>query len=120
MHNVFIDAKFINKVSNDVFGNWGVLVDGINAEYEKLNPFNGKNLDNYEEKRKAFLNKIESYSVDALQAYSGKEEKIADYVQKRAVELCDSVACAYGNMSDKVINVREGKVKLYQDDEKPK
>lgn len=118
LHNVFIDAKFINKVSNDVFGNWSVLIDGINAEYEKLNPFNGKNLDNYEEKRKAFLNKIESYSVDALQAYSGKEEKIADYVQKRAVELCDSVACAYGNMSDKVINAREGKVKLYQDDEK--
>lgn len=37
LHNVFIDAKFINKVSNDVFGNWSVLIDGINAEYEKLN-----------------------------------------------------------------------------------
>ena len=53
-----------------------------------------------------------------MQAYSGKEEKIADYVQKRAVELYDSVACAYENMSNKVINAREGKVKLYQDDEK--
>ena len=118
LNNVYVDAKYVNKISNDVFGDWSVFVDGINDEYESMHPFNGKNRDNYEEKRKTVLNKVERYSVEKLQGYADRKEQMANYMQMRANELCKNVSCAYKDLSDNVLAVSTGSLKLYQDDDK--
>lgn len=115
LQKVFINTKYVNKISNDVFGDWRVLIDGFNAQYEQENPFKGKNRNSYEEKRKSVFNQKKNYSVAELQIYSGKEERIVDYLQKQANKLYEDVGCTYENLYRIVLKAEPGSVKLYQD-----
>ena len=76
---IFIKSgAFVTDISNSVFGDWGAVSKGWNAEYEASHPLkNPKNAEKYYDDRDKAYKKIASFSICELQKY-GTETKADD------------------------------------------
>ncbi len=93
----------LSGLSNGAFGSWNLLQDGLNAEYDAENRKKPpKDIEKYEEKRKTYFKKIESFALSHLEGAAGlmNEEagKIAGYIQSHGGELIRAVLAAYSEL----------------------
>lgn len=118
LSRIFVkNSAAITDISNSVFGNWSVIQNSWNKNYEEENPIKKKtNLEKYYEKQKKDYKNIESFSIEALQllgeSYGEEKGKISEYYSNHVVELANEINTAYKNVKPILSKPYESRGKL--------
>lgn len=112
INGIFIkNGSAISNISNVVFGSWNSIQLALNDAYdleEMRKP--PKNIEKYEETRRDYFKKIESYSIADLQkaeekyAEAGLDITIAEYIASESKRLLDFIDISYKNSENLLTN----------------
>lgn len=113
----------ITALSNSVYGNWSIIQNGLDKQYDNLNDVaSAKNLDKYNEKRTKYFKSIKSFSIGQLQSAA---DELLRTETKSIVQYYDEAACnskaaiddAYILLEDLLSNQYPEDRKLFQQDQ---
>lgn len=105
----------ITNLSQQVFGNWSVISDNWNNEYDEINSGKKQN-DKYFENRLKDYKKINSFSIDRLQELGNDSGNICDYYQITVSDLRENICRNYDAAKELLTNEYTGKKRLSQND----
>lgn len=88
---IYISAgESVTNISNKVFGDWSVIRNNWNTEYE-LTHKKGRDEEKFYEKEREAYKKIKSFSISELQRLANSNESITEYIEDESKTLFDSI-----------------------------
>ena len=113
---IYISAgESVTNISNKVFGDWSVIRNNWNTEYE-LTHKKGKDEEKFYEKEREAYKKIKSFSISELQRLANSNESITDYIENESKILFDSIEDAYKTAEPLLSNEYQHKKSLAKND----
>lgn len=124
LNGIYVSAgSDITDVSNNVFGNWSIIRDGLEKEYDAENGIqNTKNIEKYIDRRNKYFKSIKSFSLAELQhagdtILGDDTSAITEYYKLRSEELLDAIESAYEKAESLLTKQYSNEKKLFQQDE---
>lgn len=113
---IYISAgESVTNISNKVFGDWSVIRNNWNTEYE-LTHKKGRDEEKFYEKEREAYKKIKSFSISELQRLANSNESITDYIENESKILFDSIEDAYKTAEPLLSNEYQHKKSLAKND----
>lgn len=113
---IYISAgESVTNISNKVFGDWSVIRNNWNTEYE-LTHKKGRDEEKFYEKEREAYKKIKSFSISELQRLANSNESITEYIEDESKTLFDSIECAYKTAEPLLSNEYQHKKSLAKND----
>ena len=113
---IYISAgESVTYISNKVFGDWSVIRNNWNTEYE-LTHKKGRDEEKFYEKEREAYKKIKSFSISELQRLANSNESITDYIENESKTLFDSIEGAYKTAEPLLSNEYQHKKSLAKND----
>lgn len=113
---IYISAgESVTNISNKVFGDWSVIRNNWNTEYE-LTHKKGRDVEKFYEKEREAYKKIKSFSISELQRLANSNESITEYIEDESKTLFDSIECAYKTAELLLSNEYQHKKSLAKND----
>lgn len=114
---IYISAgEPVTNISNKVFGDWSVIRNNWNTEYE-LTHKKGRDEEKFYEKEKEEYKKIKSFSISELQRLANSNESITEYIEDESKTLFDNIEGAYKTAETLLSNEYHHKNSLAKNDE---
>lgn len=108
-------GESVTYISNKVFGDWSVIRNNWNTEYE-LTHKKGRDEEKFYEKEREAYKKIKSFSISELQRLANSNESITDYIENESKTLFDSIEGAYKTAEPLLSNEYQHKKSLAKND----
>lgn len=113
---IYISAgESVTNISNKVFGDWSVIRNNWDTEYE-LTHKKGRDEEKFYEKEREAYKKIKSFSISELQRLANSNESISEYIENESKTLFDSIECAYKTAEPLLSNEYQHKKSLAKND----
>lgn len=113
---IYISAgESVTNISNKVFGDWSVIRNNWNTEYE-LTHKKGRDEEKFYEKEREAYKKIKSFSISELQRLANSNESITEYIEDESKTLFDSIESAYKTAESLLSNEYQHKKRLAKND----
>lgn len=113
---IYISAgEPVTNISNKVFGDWSVIRNNWNTEYE-LTHKKGRDEEKFYEKEKEEYKKIKSFSISELQRLANSNESITEYIEDESKTLFDNIEGAYKTAEPLLSNEYQHKKSLAKND----
>lgn len=113
---IYISAgESVTNISNKVFGDWAVIRNNWNTEYE-LTHKKGRDEEKFYEKEREAYKKIKSFSISELQRLANSNESITKYIENESKILFDSIESAYKTAEPLLSNEYQHKKSLAKND----
>lgn len=106
----------VTNISNKVFGDWSVIRNNWNTEYE-LTHKKGKDEEKFYEKEREEYKKIKSFSISELQRLANSNESITEYIEDESKTLFENIESAYKTAEPLLSNEYRHKKSLAKNDE---
>ena len=114
---IYISAgESVTNISNKVFGDWSVIRNNWNTEYE-LTHKKGRDEEKFYEKEREEYKKIKSFSISELQRLANSNESIIEYIEDESKTLFDNIEGAYKTAETLLSNEYHHKKSLAKNDE---
>lgn len=114
---IYISAgEPVTNISKKVFGDWSVIRNNWNTEYE-LTHKKGKDEEKFYEKEREAYKKIKSFSISELQRLANSNESITEYIENESKKLFDNIEGAYKTVESLLSNEYQHKKSLAKNDE---
>lgn len=114
---IYISAgEPVTNISNKVFGDWSVIRNNWNTEYE-LTHKKGRDEEKFYEKEREEYKKIKSFSISELQRLANSNESITEYIEDESKTLFDNIESAYKTAEPLLSNEYRHKKSLAKNDE---
>lgn len=114
---IYISAgEPVTNISNKVFGDWSVIRNNWNTEYE-LTHKKGRDEEKFYEKEREEYKKIKSFSISELQRLANSNESITEYIEDESKTLFDNIESAYKTAEPLLSNEYHHKKSLAKNDE---
>lgn len=114
---IYISAgEPVTNISNKVFGDWSVIRNNWNTEYE-LTHKKGRDEEKFYEKEREEYKKIKSFSISELQRLANSNESITEYIEDESKTLFDNIESAYKTAEPLLSNEYQHKKSLAKNDE---
>lgn len=114
---IYISAgEPVTNISNKVFGDWSVIRNNWNTEYE-LTHKKGRDEEKFYEKEREEYKKIKSFSISELQRLANSNESITEYIEDKSKTLFDNIEGAYKTAEPLLSNEYHHKKSLAKNDE---
>lgn len=115
--NIFISSGVaVTDISKKVFGDWSLIRNNWNDEYESTHK-KGKNEEKFYEKEDKEFKKIKSFSVSELQRLANSDLSIVDYLVDESASLYADIKTAYNNAKDLLSNEYSHSKRLSKNDD---
>lgn len=113
---IYISAgESVTNISNKVFGDWSVIRNNWNTEYE-LTHKKGRDEEKFYEKEREEYKKIKSFSISELQRLANSNESIIEYIEDESKTLFDNIESAYKTAEPLLSNEYHHKKSLAKND----
>lgn len=106
----------VTNISNKVFGDWSVIRNNWNTEYE-LTHKKGRDEEKFYEKEREEYKKIKSFSISELQRLANSNESITEYIEDESKTLFENIESAYKTAEPLLSNEYRHKKSLAKNDE---
>ncbi len=114
---IYISAgEPVTNISNKVFGDWSVIRNNWNTEYE-LTHKKGRDEEKFYEKEREEYKKIKSFSISELQRLANSNESITEYIEDESKTLFENIEGAYKTAEPLLSNEYRHKKSLAKNDE---
>lgn len=114
---IYISAgEPVTNISNKVFGDWSVIRNNWNTEYE-LTHKKGRDEEKFYEKEREEYKKIKSFSISELQRLANSNESITEYIEDESKTLFENIESAYKTAEPLLSNEYHHKKSLAKNDE---
>lgn len=114
---IYISAgEPVTNISNKAFGDWSVIRNNWNTEYE-LTHKKGRDEEKFYEKEREEYKKIKSFSISELQRLANSNESITEYIEDESKTLFDNIESAYKTAEPLLSNEYHHKKSLAKNDE---
>lgn len=113
---IYISAgEPVTNISNKVFGDWSVIRNNWNTEYELIHK-KGRDEEKFYEKEREEYKKIKSFSISELQRLANSNESITEYIEDESKTLFDNIESAYKTAEPLLSNEYQHKKSLAKND----
>lgn len=113
---IYISAgEPVTNISNKVFGDWSVIRNNWNTEYE-LTHKKGRDEEKFYEKEREEYKKIKSFSISELQRLANSNESITEYIEDESKTFFDNIESAYKTAETLLSNEYQHKKSLAKND----
>ena len=113
---IYISAgEPVTNISNKVFGDWSVIRNNWNTEYE-LTHKKGRDEEKFYEKEREEYKKIKSFSISELQRLANSNESITEYIEDESKTFFDNIESAYKTAELLLSNEYQHKKSLAKND----